>query len=208
MNTALLINPKSTHRIAARSATPVLAALIVSLFVQIAYAQDKATVAATVPAAVVAPQFADDNALQTAVDARFTGDYTGLCVAIAVVDASTVRRANTCADKARAQKIDAASLFEIGSISKTMLAVLVADLIDQGKMKLDAPISNYLPAGTKMPPIKGRAITVQDIVTHTSGLPALPGGMENANPADPYAKLTEAALLEALPKASLPTEAG
>lgn len=54
--------------------------------------------------------------------------------------------------------------YEIGSISKTMVALLVSRAIDEGKIKLSASISEYLPLteGKYYP-------TVERIMTHTAG---------------------------------------
>ena len=61
--------------------------------------------------------------------------------------------------------------FELGSITKTMTGMLLADAVQRGEMRLDAPVSDYLPelAGTP-----AGAATLEQLATHHSGLPALP----------------------------------
>jgi serine-type D-Ala-D-Ala carboxypeptidase/endopeptidase len=145
--------------------------------------------------------------LERAVKNRFEGDRVARCLAVAYIGERT-SKAFVCSDPARARKIDDNTAFEIGSISKTMLAFLVADLIDQGKMKLDDPLQKYLPEGSVVPTWKDKAVTVQHVVTHTSGIPRLPDGMERANPDDPYAALTPKELLESLKRAKLTAEPG
>jgi serine-type D-Ala-D-Ala carboxypeptidase/endopeptidase len=138
----------------------------------------------------------ESNLIQT-VQKRFEGDRSGLCVAVAYI-AEKTSQAIFCADPKRAQKITADTPFEIGSITKTMTAALVADLVAQGKMSLSDPIAKYLPADVKVPDYQGQVMTVQHIVTHTSGLPALPRRMGNGPGDNPYSKLTEKLLLDSL----------
>jgi serine-type D-Ala-D-Ala carboxypeptidase/endopeptidase len=93
------------------------------------------------------------------------------------------------------------SIFEIGSITKTFTTTLLADLAREGLVALDDPVQRLLPDGVRLP-AKGRAITLEDLATHRSGLPRLPRGL--LTPAltsqrkDPYARLDEPRMLEAI----------
>src|SRR5262245_2200394 len=69
------------------------------------------------------------------------------------------------------------SLFRIYSMTKSVTAVAVMMLQEEGKFRLDDPVSKYLPefkdvgvataAGVRPP---SRAITIEDLLIHTSGL--------------------------------------
>ncbi|MFE7404251.1 serine hydrolase domain-containing protein [Streptomyces sp. NPDC057557] len=59
----------------------------------------------------------------------------------------------------------------IGSITKTFTAVVVLQLVGQGKISLDAPVDTYLPGLMRGRGIDGRHITVRQLLQHTSGLP-------------------------------------
>jgi D-alanyl-D-alanine carboxypeptidase len=59
----------------------------------------------------------------------------------------------------------------IGSNTKTFTAVLVLQLVGEGKVELDAPIETYLPGLVRGEGIDGRHITVRQLLQHTSGLP-------------------------------------
>lgn len=143
-----------------------------------------------------------DAELQAIVDKRLHGDVTGACFAVAVID-KTVSRAYVCADsKDVAGRIDAKTAFEIGSVSKPMMAAVLAGLIREGKASLDDPLSAYLPEHSMVPTFEGKPILLRHIVTHTSGLPAIPAGIDY-EPQNPYSKLDEAALLKALSNTSL-----
>ena len=57
----------------------------------------------------------------------------------------------------------------VGSITKTFVATTVLQLAGERKLRLDAPISRYLPARL-VPAEVGRAVTVRMLLNHTSGI--------------------------------------
>ncbi|MFE9421589.1 serine hydrolase domain-containing protein [Kitasatospora sp. NPDC006697] len=59
----------------------------------------------------------------------------------------------------------------IGSNTKVFTAVVVLQLVAEGKVGLDAPIDTYLPGLVRGEGIDGRTITVRQLLQHTSGLP-------------------------------------
>jgi D-alanyl-D-alanine carboxypeptidase len=67
------------------------------------------------------------------------------------------------------QNVDAtaASVYELGSATKQFTSAAVMQLVDQGKVTLEAPIATYLPAL----PDAWRAVTVHQLLNHTSGIP-------------------------------------
>jgi CubicO group peptidase (beta-lactamase class C family) len=82
---------------------------------------------------------------------------------------------------------DANSLYEIGSITKTFAATLLAYYANQGRVNLSDPITKYLPDSVAANKALGE-ITLEMLSNHTSGLPRLPGNFENhsSDPRDPY----------------------
>ena len=56
----------------------------------------------------------------------------------------------------------------LGSVTKQFTAMLILQLVEQGKLKLDAPISTYL---LDYPKASGHKITIHHLLTHTSGIP-------------------------------------
>lgn len=58
-----------------------------------------------------------------------------------------------------------------GSNTKTFTAVVVLQLVAEGQVELDAPIEKYLPGLVRGDGIDGHAITVRQLLQHTSGLP-------------------------------------
>jgi CubicO group peptidase (beta-lactamase class C family) len=89
-----------------------------------------------------------------------------------------------------ARPLNGDTLFEIGSITKVFTSLLLADAVERGEVALTDPVGKFLPAKVKMPQRGGRAITLQDLATHTSGLPRLPTNMAPKDPANPYADYT------------------
>ncbi len=145
------------------------------------------------------------ESLQTSLQKRLLNDRTGVCMTVAIIAEKTIK-ATACADptspKLSAMLNDNTS-FEIGSITKTMTATLLADLIERGQMNLDSPLADYLPVGTNVPSFEGKLILLRHVVTHTSGLPALPPDFMPTNANDPYANLTEKSLLASIGKVTL-----
>jgi D-alanyl-D-alanine-carboxypeptidase/D-alanyl-D-alanine-endopeptidase len=72
---------------------------------------------------------------------------------------------------------DGDTVFEIGSVTKVFTGILLAQAVVNGEVKLDDPISMYLPEGVVAPEYEGRSITLLDLATHTSGLPREAGNL-------------------------------
>lgn len=149
-----------------------------------------------------------EQQLQSIVDARLAGDRTGACMAVAVIEKDQVTRTFRCANPADAGRIGADAAFEIGSVSKTMTAVLLAEMFARGQGSLDDRLADWLPAGTAVPEFEGQPILLRHVVMHTSGLPALPSRLGTTNYHDPYANLTEEALLASLADVQLSAAPG
>lgn len=65
------------------------------------------------------------------------------------------------------------TVFQIGSISKLLTAMLLQRLCDEGVVSMDATLNELL--GTTMPLSESvQSITLRQLVTHTSGLPRVP----------------------------------
>jgi CubicO group peptidase (beta-lactamase class C family) len=104
---------------------------------------------------------------------------TGAGIAIGVVEHG-VRRVFTYG----AAKPD--SLFEIGSVTKTFTGLVLAQMVEQGTVRLDEPVRELLPAGTVAKP-SGAEITLLDLATQHSGLPRMPRNFHPADKTNPYA---------------------
>jgi CubicO group peptidase (beta-lactamase class C family) len=85
------------------------------------------------------------------------------------------------------------SLFEIGSITKTFTALALAQLVVQGKARLDEPVRDFLPPGTVQVP-NAKDMTLLDLATHRSGLPRMPNNLHSTDSRNPFEGYTTADL--------------
>lgn len=117
------------------------------------------------------------QAVKPFVDAK---ELAGAVMLVANKDKVLTLEAVGSADIAgdRPMLIDA--LFWIASMSKPITAAALMILVDEGKVSLDDPVEKYLPEfkNVRVPIGKdkeltrpGRAITVREVLSHTSGLP-------------------------------------
>ncbi|MEV7418966.1 serine hydrolase domain-containing protein [Streptomyces sp. NPDC089919] len=127
-------------------------------------------VGALAPAAVAAP--ARPDSVQQGLDALVHRD--GLPAALATVKGRDGRvRSYTAGvgDLATGAAVPRDGQVRVGSNTKTFTAVLVLQLVAEHKVRLDAPVEEYLPGLVRGKRIDGRRITVRQLLQHTSGLP-------------------------------------
>jgi CubicO group peptidase (beta-lactamase class C family) len=67
-------------------------------------------------------------------------------------------------------RVDASTLFQIGSNTKAFTTALIAQLVDSGKLAWDDPVTKYLPWFQLSDAWVTREFTIRDLVTHRSGL--------------------------------------
>ena len=152
-------------------------------------------------------EFEPSVTLETTLNPRFAGDRTGACVAAARIG-PRVERAIVCANADAPRDLDSTSVFEIGSISKTMTAFLLAELVADGRLSLNDPLDEHLPAGTLVPSFDGQPIRLRHLLAHTSGLPPQSPRLVPEDLADPYANLTADELLASLEEVTLAAAPG
>ncbi len=94
---------------------------------------------------------------------------------------------------------DGTTIFEIGSITKPLTGILLAEAVRKGEVKLDDPVAKHLP-DELVPPTIGDPVTLLHLATHFSGLPVQPPllGLAAKNPLNPYADCDQKKLINAL----------
>jgi CubicO group peptidase (beta-lactamase class C family) len=97
---------------------------------------------------------------------------------------------------------DIDTIFEIASITKTYTALLLADMVARGEVRLDQRLAEILPEGWTMDP-SAAEVTIEQVITHRSGLPTAWPGFVPASIADPFDNLTEQVLREGLARAAV-----
>jgi CubicO group peptidase (beta-lactamase class C family) len=75
------------------------------------------------------------------------------------------------------EPVDEHTLFAIGSISKSFTAMALGQLVDEGKLSWDDPVTQYLPYFQLHDPYVTREFTLRDLLSHRSGLPEVCGGI-------------------------------
>lgn len=128
-----------------------------------------------------------DRKVDTLVSAFMENSGTvGLSVGILKGDSVTVYGYGETV-KGNGKIPDAHTLFEIGSITKTMTAALAADFSLSEGFALDNSIAGLLPVGTPRLEIGEQEVTLKSLLNHTSGLPRIPGDLaEGYDPEKPY----------------------
>jgi CubicO group peptidase (beta-lactamase class C family) len=103
---------------------------------------------------------------------------------------------------------NANTIFEIGSITKTFTATLLAHYILEGKVSLTDPILKYLPDSLSTNP-ELLKITILNLSNHTSGLPTIPSNfLKNMDPENPYIHYNRKLLFAGLKTCKLTTVPG
>ncbi|MFY9116871.1 MAG: serine hydrolase [Bacteroidales bacterium] len=106
-------------------------------------------------------------ARQVAKDWNITGS------ALAVIHNDSIVFAEGFGEKLKGSglPVDANTVFQIGSVSKSFTATLIAMLVDEGKVSWDDPIKKYLPDFEMYDPWVTENMQVRDLLLHRSGLP-------------------------------------
>ena len=90
------------------------------------------------------------------------------------------------ADPDKQMPFDSATIFEIGSITKTFTAYVLTAVLVENKIADTGSIIKYLPDSVQQnKQLEG--ISFLSLMNHTSGLPRLPGNMKMDNARQPYA---------------------
>jgi D-alanyl-D-alanine-carboxypeptidase/D-alanyl-D-alanine-endopeptidase len=140
---------------------------------------------------------------------RIDAQKQGVGIVVGAVDPDGRRVvAHGTFDTKSKRAVDGDTLFEIGSVTKVFTALLLADAVQRGEMKLDDPAAKFLPEGQKLPSRGGKQITLIDLATHTSGLPRLPLNLTPANPENPYADYSVEKMYAFLSTYELPRDIG
>ncbi|MFD9722073.1 serine hydrolase domain-containing protein [Streptomyces sp. NPDC059076] len=105
-------------------------------------------------------------------------------------------------DRSRREPVTDRTRFELGSVTKTFTALLFADMVARGTVSADEPLSARVPRWALPRGPAGADITLEQLATHTSGLPRLPPGLlRTAVPSwttNPYRGYPPGRLLESL----------
>lgn len=140
---------------------------------RIAAAATTAVLTAALALGIAAPAgAAKPDAVQKGLDSLVTAD--GVPAALATVtgrDGRTRVYTAGVGDVDTGSKVPRDGQVRIGSITKSFTAVVVLQLVDEGRLGLDDTIESRLPGLLRGKGIDGNAITVRQLLNHSSGLP-------------------------------------
>jgi len=112
-----------------------------------------------------------DSQLQKGIDQllfeKFPQNGPGVAVLVARSGAITYEKAIGNADLELKVSLRPQMLFDLGSITKQFTAVAILQLMEKGKLALTDSLQKYIPGY----PSKGYTITIENLLTHTSGMP-------------------------------------
>ena len=113
-----------------------------------------------------------DADIKTMLRDYIDADKLGVGLVVGIVDQHGARVVcHGKLDNGTDYDVDGDTQFAIGSVTKVFTALLLADMVERGEMKLDDPVQKYLPDSVRMPAYQGKEITLLHLATHTSGLP-------------------------------------
>lgn len=137
---------------------------------------------------------------------QYTDDGVYPAMVVAMVDDGRVQLAGF-GKLADGNVPDGRTVFEIGSVTKTFTALLLAQGVLAKRWTLDTPVATLLP-GYEIPPRDGKSVTLGLLAEQFSGLPRLPGNLQPADLGNPYADYGSDRLKAFLASYSLPRDPG
>jgi CubicO group peptidase (beta-lactamase class C family) len=99
-----------------------------------------------------------------------TFDVPGIAVAIVKDDKIVFEKGYGVRSLATGKKVDENTLFGIASNSKAFTTAAIGILVDEGKLKLDDKVTDYIPEFKLYDPWVTSEFTIRDLLTHRSGL--------------------------------------
>lgn len=122
---------------------------------------------------VAAPQETLASKIDALVAARAKRPtFSGLSVAVAQRGEVVFEKAYGLADEEFGVAADTATMFRIGSVTKQYTAALVLRFVERGKLSLDDTLDKFVPQFPLHTSPSGRAVTVRQLLNHTSGIPS------------------------------------
>jgi D-alanyl-D-alanine-carboxypeptidase/D-alanyl-D-alanine-endopeptidase len=129
------------------------------------------------------PWVSIERACRAEVEAEFV---PGLVAGVVTATGSEIRGFGAISASDGAEP-DAATIYEIGSITKVFTALLLAEAVRRGEVTLDDPLVRWLPSDAARDDEDLAAITLFQLATHSAGLPRMPPNFAPRDPFDPYA---------------------
>ena len=137
-------------------------------FVTRAAVMGAATIA---PFAFVRSATADTRRIDDFVQRKFhEAKIPGLAVAVIRGEQTVWSAGHGWADIDRGIRVTPDTVFMLASVSKTVTCAGIMALVEDGRLRLDADINDYLPFEVHVPAARNTPITMRELLTHTSAI--------------------------------------
>jgi len=168
----------------------------------LSFGKRSAIVALLLALPAFAQDFTSESNLRAVLEKRLEAEVLPTCAIAGFAGEKTVL-ARACTEGASAPALRPDGFVEIGSISKALTGLVLADMVERGEISLDAAAASIAPKDAKLPRRDDRDIRVRDLVSQSSGLPRMPPGFSPKDMTNPYADFGVEALYESLARTEL-----
>ena len=173
--------PGAAHEAPGNSKATFLRWLVVFVFCGVGVNAGRAEDANALPARAT---------LEAAVQSYHARDeFDGVVLVARGKEVQLLRAVGPAGPAADAAPLTPQTVFPVCSLTKQFTAVLVLQLIDAGKLRLDSTLQEVLPGFR--PDEAGRAVTVRQLLTHSSGLPSLEAALPEEDGVEGFYRLTD-----------------
>jgi CubicO group peptidase (beta-lactamase class C family) len=108
----------------------------------------------------------------------YKADQPGASIIVVKDGKVLLRKGYGLANVEKQEALKADHVMRLGSISKQFTAVGILQLVEDGKIALDDPVTKFFPDY----PESGKRITIEHLLTHTSGIPVTPASQVSSRP--------------------------
>lgn len=131
------------------------------------------------------------TAIDTYLKEKYPANEPGV-IALVIKDGKTIlRKGYGMADLEHSKSQTPEMVSRIGSVTKQFTSTAILKLMEEGKLKLDDPITKFLPDY----PTQGKTVTVWNLLNHTSGIKSYTSIESNMTTENKAKNLTHAQLL-------------
>jgi len=141
-----------------------------------------------------------EKAMAALADQFMTACPAGISIAVTRNDTRIIVPRGVLNVEDPTRRVDQDTLFEIGSVSKPLTGLVLANQIVAGNISLDTPLNLLLPDSVPDLVVNGSLVTFRQLVTHTAGFPRVSNNLRDKGQVDlkgpnPYAGYNETDML-------------
>ena len=97
-------------------------------------------------------------------------EVPGLAIAVVRNDTVLLAKGYGVRELGKTDRVDANTVFNIGSLTKSFTTTAAASLVDEGKITWDTPVHRLLPEYELRDPYLTENVTLRDLLSHRTGL--------------------------------------